>query len=77
MQTIKDACKKNDEAIQAYINDYTLEADTSSYTPNEKEHTLITDAIYGLLADDDFVDTFIEWRRLVKEKNDMTFVQSN
>jgi len=77
MQTIKDACKKNDAAIQAYINNYTFETDTCSYTPDEKEHTLITDAIYGLLADDEFVEIFIEWRRLVKDKNDMTFVQSN
>ncbi len=77
MQTIKEACDKNDIAIQTYINDYELDADVGTYTPNEQEHVLITDAIYGLLADDDFIETFIEWRRLIKEKADMTFVQSD
>ena len=63
---IKKACEKNDAAIQEYINDYSYEVgDHSSYTPDQHEHGLITDAIYGLLADEDFVETFIEWRRLV------------
>ncbi len=75
MSKIKEACDKNDLAIDEYIGGYTLEADEGSYTPTENESILIADAIYGLLADEEFIETFIKWQRLIKEKNDMTFVQ--
>ena len=77
MSKIKKVNQKNELVISNYINDYTLETDLGSYTPNEYEQTLITDAIYGLLDDEDFSKTFIEWKRLVKEKEDMSFIQSN
>lgn len=38
-----------------YVDAYELEADEGSYTPNEQEQMLITDAINGLIADEDFL----------------------
>lgn len=77
MGAIKDACENNQEIINDFIYDYELDADEGCYTPNEQERMLITDAIHGLLDDERFIKTFIEWQKLVKEKADMTFANGN
>lgn len=47
-----------EQAIDAYIDDYVLEDDSSSYTPDESERIVIKDAIMGLLVDSDFVAAY-------------------
>jgi hypothetical protein len=51
--------RKVEEAAKSYVEDYEFigEDDSGregSYTPKEWERTMILDAIYGLLSDDDF-----------------------
>lgn len=38
-----------------YTEEYVLEGDSGTYTPNDQERMLITDAINGLIADEDFL----------------------
>lgn len=42
------------EQVNSYVDDYVMECDDGTYTPNEQERMLIRDAIYGLIDDDGF-----------------------
>ena len=47
-----------EQAIDAYIEDYTLEADEGSHSPGEAERFMLKDAMLGLLADPAFKAAF-------------------
>ncbi|MFK5949525.1 MAG: hypothetical protein QM500_12235 [Methylococcales bacterium] len=72
IQTIRESCTQNNKSIDEYIDEYELEADEGSYTPNDHEKVLITDSIYGLISDEEFVESFIKWKQLLKIKSDMS-----
>ncbi|OZI61593.1 hypothetical protein [Bordetella genomosp. 11] len=58
-QPEKQAGRKNWAAIQAavdeYLDGYDLRTDEACHTPTEFERFLLTDAVAGLLADDEFM----------------------
>lgn len=48
------AARSVQKFAQDYIDGYELEADEGTYTPTDEEEMLITDAIVGLIEDEDF-----------------------
>lgn len=51
--------------VDAYVADYEFENGEGGYhEPSEEERTLISDAIAGLHADDEFVKAWDAWRAL-------------
>ena len=58
---------ENLSAVDKFIEDYECDAgDDGYYLPTEDERALISDAIHGLHADDNFVRTFNAWQDNVR-----------
>lgn len=66
IKEIQDKCSVVNKIVDRFVNEYELDDGELSHTPSEVERFLISDAIQGLLVDDDFVKAFEEWRHLVK-----------
>lgn len=60
----------NSKLVGDYLHDYEMDdGEHCPYRPNEAEALLIADAVYGLLADDEFVSTFNAWQDAVRALN--------
>lgn len=54
LKVAKECAQTVSKSIDDYIDSYEFRGDGGDYTPNETEVLLITDAVIGLLEDDDF-----------------------
>ena len=54
-EPVKRDWKAIESAVEDYVDGYELRDDPACHTPNEMERLLISDAIHGLLADDEFM----------------------
>ncbi len=66
---MQDALMIMERHIETYVQDYEWRADEGDHTPTEDERALIADAIHGLLADHDFMDSlrrYFEQREFLK-----------
>jgi len=62
-QRVERDWKQIEASIHAFVEDYEMVGEDEGgrdgcYTPNENERALITDAIMGLLSDDDFIAAY-------------------
>lgn len=55
-----------DDIVEEFADNYELEMDTDSYTPNEDELLLIRDALQGLIANPEFIAAFNAWQDEVR-----------
>lgn len=51
-----DASKALDQFVEEYVVDYVFEGDEGSHYPDEATQLILSDAINGLLAEDEFLD---------------------
>lgn len=66
---LRNALHQVEGIVQTFVSDYELDSgDGAYYMPTDNERALITDAINGLLANDDFVDALHKWQRLAHDR---------
>ncbi|CDN87363.1 hypothetical protein BN948_01785 [Hydrogenophaga intermedia] len=56
-----------EKRVDEYLQGYELCGDAGNYTPNDTERLLITDAVNGLLTDDEFIKLFEAWRNVAND----------
>lgn len=57
----------NNTVLQNYLDDYQFDdGESATHSPGEFESMLICDAVHGLLANEEFLRTFDDWRSAVK-----------
>lgn len=56
-----------EKRVDEYLQGYELCGDAGNYTPNSTERLLITDAVNGLLTDDEFIKLFEAWRHVAND----------
>ena len=68
---IKTALMRLEEVVREFLAIYEYgDGESFCITPSDDESALITDAVHGLLADDDFIEAFEHWRAQVRADKD-------
>jgi hypothetical protein len=52
---MSDELREKQDYIEKYVDDYEFRGDGGDYSPSEREHLLIYDAIQGLIEDEKFL----------------------